>query len=104
MKRLHLAMLLVVLVVVSIFLGHLFGGPRGLYMGASVAAILAGIFLWQLAPREYLRQLRIIEHSGATLANPDEFRSRFMKGARTPAVVLVLLGLAALLWLIVTSY
>ena len=102
MKRVHLAMLLMVLVVVSVFLGHLFGGPRGPYIGAAIAAVLAGIFLWRLAPHEYQRQLRIIERSGATLANPDEFRARFMKGARAPAVVLIILGLAALVFLIVS--
>jgi hypothetical protein len=96
-------MMLVVLVVVAIFLGHLFGGERGPYYGAAVAAILVGIFLWQVAPREFVRQLRIIERSGATLANPDEFRRRFLLGARMPAVLLVVLGLAALIWLIVTT-
>jgi len=89
-------MLLVVLVVVAIFLGHLFGGERGPYTGASIAAIVAGIFLWRLAPREYQRQLRLIERQGAVLKNPEAFRAQFMKGARLGAVVLIVLGLVAL--------
>jgi len=89
-------MLLAVLVIVAIFLGYLFGGERGPFIGASVAAMLAGAFLWRIAPREYERQRRIIERAGTTLENPDEFRARFIAGARTPAVILILLGVVAL--------
>ncbi|HUU42848.1 MAG TPA: hypothetical protein VMX57_03660 [Planctomycetota bacterium] len=96
MKRLHLIMLLVVLVFAGIFLGRVFGGPRGAHAGAAAGAVLAGVLLWVIAPAECRRQLRIIERQGATLANPEAFRARFMKGARTPAVILILLGLAAL--------
>ena len=104
MKRLHLTMLLVVLVCAAIFLGHLFGGgQRGALIGASAAAVVAGALLWKIAPAEYRRQLRIIERRGMTLDNPDEFRSRFLKGARTPAVILIILGLVALVYLLATQ-
>ena len=95
-NRLHLTMLLMVMVIVAIFLGYLFGGKQGPFIGASVAAILAGVFLWRIAPREYARQLRIIERSGAKLANPEEFRIRFLAGARMSAVILMVLGTIAL--------
>ena len=92
MNRLHLTMLLMVMVAVAIFLGYLFGGERGPFIGASAGAIVAGVFLWRLAPREYARQLRILERAGTKLANPEEFRIRFLAGARTAAVILIVLG------------
>ena len=89
-------MLLMVMVIVAIFLGALFGGKQGPFIGASAGAMLAGVFLWRLAPKEYLRQLRILERSGVKLANPDEFRIRLIAGARTSAVILIVLGAVAL--------
>ena len=103
MKRLHLTMMLVVLVAVAIFLGHLFGGRQGAWMGAAAAAGLAGVFLWKIAPAECDRQIAIIERSGARLTNPHAFRKRFLKGARLPAAALVAIGLATLLYLLLRS-
>ncbi len=105
MKRLHVMMILVILVFVSIFLGSMFDGGRGAHAGAAVGAIIAGILQWQIiAPAEYRRQLDIIARQGSTLTNPDEFRTRFMKGARLPAVVLVVLGFAALVYILTRQY
>ena len=95
MKRLHLAMMLVVLIFVGVFLGNILGDVKGRYAGAALGAALAGALLWRIAPAEYLRQLRIIERQGATLTNPEAFRERFLKGARLPAYILMGCGLGA---------
>lgn len=104
MKRLHLMMLVVVLVFAGIFVGRLSGGSVGAHAGAAAGAVLAGILLWVIAPMEYQRQLRIIERRGAKLTNPEAFRDRFIKGARTPAAILVILGLAALVVILLVRY
>ena len=96
MKRLHLMMLLVVLVFAGIFMGNMFFQRRGAWAGAALAAVLAGAMLWLIAPAECRRQLGIIERSGTTLRDPEVFRARFIKGVRLPALLLLLLGLAAL--------
>ena len=96
MKRLHLAMTLVIMIFTGLGLGGLFGGQWGARTGAAAGVILAGIFLYRIAPMEYARQLRIIERQGAVLKDPEAFRERFLRGARLPAVVLILGGLIAL--------
>ena len=102
MKRPHLMMLLVVLVFGAVLLGHLFGGKRGVHLGAAAGAALTGVVLWVIAPMECRRQLRVMEQKGMRPADADVFRARFLKGARLPAAILILLGLAALIVILVT--
>ena len=104
MKRLHLVMLLVALVFAGIVLGFLFGGGRGAHAGAAVGVALVGVTLWTIAPVECRRQLRIIERRGTVLPDPETFRARFLRGARLPAAVLILLGLAALVVILLIPY
>jgi len=96
MKRPHLMMLLVVLVFGAVLAGHLFGGKRGVQVGAAAGAVLTGGVLWLIAPMECRRQLRVMEQKGMQPADAEAFRTRFIRGARLPAVILFLLGLVAL--------
>lgn len=100
MKRLHLVMLLVVMIFAGIFLGNLFGGRRGALAGGAAGITLVGLFLWAIAPRELRRQLEILDRKGINVGDLATFRARFLRGARVPAVALIVLGLAALVALL----
>jgi hypothetical protein len=96
MKRLHLVMLLVVMIFAGIFLGNLFGGRRGALAGGAAGVVLAGAFLWTVAPRELRRHLAILDRNGIDVGDVETFRARYLRGARVPAVVLIALGLAGI--------
>ncbi len=100
MKRLHLVMLLIVMIFAGIFLGNMFGGRRGALSGGATGVVLAGLFLWTVAPREMHRQLEILARKGIDVGDEAAFRAQFLRGARVPAVVLVAIGLAGLLVLL----
>ena len=98
-------MIIVILVFVCIFLGSMFFGTKGAHAGAAVGAIITGILQWRvIAPAEYRRQLEILERQGSKLTNPAEFRARFMRGARLPAVLLIAGGVAALIYILLRTY
>jgi hypothetical protein len=104
MKRLHLAMTFVIMIFAGLALGGLFGGQRGAHLGAAGGLVLAGVFLYRIAPLEYARQVRIIERTGAVLKDPETFRSRFLLGARMPALVLIVGGIVAIVVILVVEY
>ena len=100
MKRLHLVMLLIVMIFAGIFLGNMFGGRRGALSGGAAGLSMVGLFLWAIAPMECRRQFEILARKGVDVGDLATFRARFVRGARVPAVVLIVLGLAALVVLL----
>jgi uncharacterized protein involved in exopolysaccharide biosynthesis len=97
-------MILTVIVFAGIFLGSMFGQRRGAFAGCAAAVVVVGALMWTQAPKEYDRQLRLIERKGLVVQNAEEGRAPFVRAVRIHALLFMLIGFGTLLALLILRF